>query len=41
MAEMTEDQISEFKQAFDAFDKSGDGVISTSELGTVMNSLGY
>jgi calmodulin len=41
MAEMTEDRISEFKQAFDAFDKSGDGVISTSELGTVMHSLGY
>ena len=32
--------ISEFKEAFDLFDKDGNGVITTQELGTVMRSLG-
>ena len=37
MAEqLTEDQISEFKEAFSLFDKDGDGTITTKELGTVM-----
>nr|AAA29509.1 calmodulin [Plasmodium falciparum]CAA40264.1 calmodulin [Plasmodium falciparum] len=34
---LTEEQISEFKEAFSLFDKDGDG---TKELGTVMRSLG-
>ncbi|XP_078612782.1 uncharacterized protein LOC144882674 [Branchiostoma floridae x Branchiostoma japonicum] len=38
--QLTEEQISEFKEAFSLFDKDGDGVITTKELGTVMRSLG-
>ncbi|XP_067682352.1 calmodulin-beta [Haliotis asinina] len=30
----------EFKEAFNLFDKDGDGTITTKELGTVMRSLG-
>lgn len=37
---LTEEQISEFKEAFSLFDKDGDGFITTKELGTVMRSLG-
>ncbi|KAG9048783.1 Calmodulin [Tulasnella sp. UAMH 9824] len=37
---MSEEQISEFKEAFSLFDKDGDGTITTRELGTVMRSLG-
>ena len=41
MAEsLSEEQISEFKEAFSLFDKDGDGQITTKELGTVMRSLG-
>ncbi|KAJ3016660.1 UNVERIFIED_CONTAM: hypothetical protein HDU68_012098 [Siphonaria sp. JEL0065] len=36
----TEQQISEFKEAFALFDKDGDGTITAIELGTVMRSLG-
>uniref|UniRef100_A0A2N9I8E3 Calmodulin n=1 Tax=Fagus sylvatica TaxID=28930 RepID=A0A2N9I8E3_FAGSY len=36
----TEDQVSEFKEAFSLFDKDGDDCITTKELGTVMRSLG-
>jgi Ca2+-binding EF-hand superfamily protein len=32
--------ISDFKEAFDMFDKDGDGTITTKELDTVMRSLG-
>uniref|UniRef100_A0A674IHD9 EF-hand domain-containing protein n=1 Tax=Terrapene triunguis TaxID=2587831 RepID=A0A674IHD9_9SAUR len=38
--QLTEGQIAEFKEAFSLFDKDGDGSITTSELGTVMRSLG-
>jgi calmodulin len=37
---LTEQQISEFKEAFSLFDKDGDSNITTKELGTVMKSLG-
>jgi len=40
MDSLTEDQVSEFKEAFSLFDKDGDGQITTKELGTVMRSLG-
>ena len=32
--------FSEFKEAFSLFDKNGDQCITTTELGTVMRSLG-
>ncbi|CAH1240763.1 troponin C isoform X1 [Branchiostoma lanceolatum] len=35
-----EEQISEFKMAFDMFDEDGGGDISTKELGTIMKRLG-
>ncbi|KAF9368730.1 hypothetical protein CPB97_004299 [Podila verticillata] len=38
--QLTETQLSEFKEAFSLFDKDGDGTITTKELGTVMRSLG-
>merc|ERR1711976_199085 len=41
MAEnLTEEQVSEFKEAFSLFDRDGDGTIDSHELGTVMRSLG-
>lgn len=41
MAEhLTDEQVSEFKEAFALFDKDGDGTITTKELGTVMRALG-
>ena len=39
--QLTEDQISEFKEAFSLFDKNGDDTIPTSQLGCVMRSLGH
>ncbi|PVU88843.1 hypothetical protein BB559_004241 [Furculomyces boomerangus] len=36
---LTEEQIAEFKEAFQLFDKDGDGSITTHELGVVMRSL--
>ncbi|XP_060135742.1 calmodulin-like protein 5 [Zootoca vivipara] len=38
---LTEEQITEYKEAFSLFDKDGDGAITTKELGTVMRSLGH
>ena len=37
---LSQEQVSEFKEAFSLFDKDGDGTITTKELGTVMRSLG-
>jgi len=37
---LTDDLTAEFKEAFSLFDKDGDGLITTKELGTVMRSLG-
>ena len=33
-AELTDEQITEFKEAFALFDKDGAGTITTKELGT-------
>ncbi|XP_061496310.1 calmodulin-like protein 3 [Rhineura floridana] len=38
---LTEEQLTEYKEAFSLFDKDGDGTITTKELGTVMRSLGH
>lgn len=38
---LTEEQIAEFKEAFALFDKDNKGCISSSELATVMRSLGF
>ena len=35
-----EEKIAAYKKAFSTYDKDGDGTISTTELGTVMESLG-
>ncbi len=37
---LTDDQISEFKDAFTLFDKDCDGQITTKELSSVLGSLG-
>jgi calmodulin len=38
--QLTEEQIAEYKEAFSLFDKSGDGTITTKDLGTVIRALG-
>jgi len=38
--ELTGEQITEIKEAFNLFDKNGDGRITCQELGIVMRSLG-
>lgn len=38
--QLSEQQRIEFKEVFSLFDKDGDGTISTTELGTVMRTLG-
>ena len=38
--DLTELQIAEYKEAFQIFDKHGEGFISSKELGTIMRSLG-
>ena len=40
MEKLTEQQIAEYKEAFNIFDKDGDGAISAKEIGTVMRVLG-
>lgn len=38
--EMNQDKITEFKEAFEIFDKDRDGYITTKELGDIMKNLG-
>merc|ERR1712070_489416 len=38
---LTEEQIAEFKEAFDMHDEEGNGMIATKDLGAVMRSLGH
>lgn len=40
MSNLTDEQRASFKDAFALFDKDRDGIIRTSELGTVMRCLG-
>ena len=40
MADIPEDQLEEFKQAFALFDKDGNGCVDANELGQVLASLG-
>jgi len=37
---LTEEQLNEYRQAFAAFDKDGNGEITSEELGEMMRSLG-
>lgn len=39
-ADLTKEQIAEFRELFSLFDQNGDGTISAHELGTVLHSLG-
>eukprot|EP01012_Entosiphon_sulcatum_P036090 TRINITY_DN45943_c0_g1_i1.p1 TRINITY_DN45943_c0_g1~~TRINITY_DN45943_c0_g1_i1.p1 ORF type:complete len:153 (-),score=39.45 TRINITY_DN45943_c0_g1_i1:87-545(-) len=39
-ADLTHDQMVQFKDAFSEYDKNGDGTISSKELGIVMRRLG-
>ena len=41
MDNLTDEQISEFKEAFNLYDKDGDGTITILELGSIMRSLGH
>ena len=38
--QLTEDKITEFKEAFEIFDKDKDGFITIKELGEIMKNLG-
>ncbi|XP_063960533.1 calmodulin-alpha-like [Lytechinus pictus] len=38
--QLTKEQIEEYREAFAIFDKNGDGIITTKELGEVMTSFG-
>jgi calmodulin len=39
--ELTEDEVADYKEAFDNFDKDKSGEIDENELATVLRSLGY
>ena len=38
--DISQETLDEYKEAFNLFDRNGDGNITTAELGTVMRSLG-
>lgn len=38
---LTREEVEEFKEAFELFDKDGDGRVTARELGIVMHSLGH
>ena len=38
--DIAQETLDEYKEAFNLFDRNGDGNITTAELGTVMRSLG-
>ena len=38
--EITEEQMDEYREAFDLFDKDGDGTISTGELKNLLRCFG-
>ncbi len=40
VADLSEEQIEQFRSAFSIFDRNGDGSITIKELGIVMRSLG-
>ena len=39
--QLSEDQMAEYREAFDLFDKDKNGRISSVELSTVMKNLGH
>jgi calmodulin len=39
--DLTEDEVADYKEAFDNFDKDHSGEIDENELATVLRSLGY
>ena len=40
MDNLTEEQVNEFREAFNLYDKDGDGTITILELGSIIRSLG-
>ncbi|XP_008238455.1 PREDICTED: calmodulin-like [Prunus mume] len=38
--ELSDEQVEKLKQAFDNFDKDGNGTVTTDELSNVMTSIG-
>lgn len=41
MENLSDEQIAEYKDAFSLFDRDGNGIITTRELGAIMRSLGF
>ena len=41
LIELTEEQIAEFHEAFEMYDKDGSGSITAKELGTVLRTIGH
>jgi len=41
MANLTEAEIAEFKEAFSLFDRDGDGVVAPTDVPLIMRSLGH